>query len=53
MTSKGIPVRGDISFAGMKQVNEHSVEYWAQLSGRKGIPAKPNNQNQPTVEGVG
>jgi hypothetical protein len=29
MTDKGLPVRGNISFEGMKQVNEHGAEYWS------------------------
>ena len=29
MTEKGLPVRGNISFEGMKQINEHGAEYWS------------------------
>lgn len=29
MTDKGLPVRGNISFEGIKQVNEHGAEYWS------------------------
>ena len=29
MTDKGLPVRGNISFEGMKQINEHGAEYWS------------------------
>ena len=29
MTDKGLPVRGNISFEGMKQIIEHGAEYWS------------------------
>jgi DNA-damage-inducible protein D len=29
MMDKGLPVRGNISFEGMKQINEHGAEFWS------------------------